>query len=59
MVPMLKSILKPPSPNFCEWKWLSPDRLIDLAVPFKRDVYRHVLTAFKPHIEQAQIITAK
>ena len=46
-------------PEFCEWKWLSPDKLIDLAVPFKRDVYRHVLTAFKPHIEQAQIITAK
>ena len=46
-------------PEFCEWKWLSPDKLIDLAVPFKRDVYRHVLTAFTPHIEQAQIISAK
>jgi putative (di)nucleoside polyphosphate hydrolase len=46
-------------PEFCEWTWLSPDRLIDLAVPFKRDVYRHVLTAFTPHIEQAQIISAK
>ena len=46
-------------PEFCEWKWLPPDKLIDLAVPFKRDVYRHILTVFKPHIEQAQVITAK
>jgi len=44
-------------PEFCEWKWLSPDRLIDLAVPFKRDVYRHVLSTFKPYIEKAKVIT--
>ncbi len=41
-------------PEFCAWKWLSPDRLIDLAVPFKRDVYRHVLSTFKPYIKKAQ-----
>jgi len=39
-----------PEPEFCEWKWLTPTSLLDLAVPFKRDVYRHVLTAFEPHI---------
>ena len=33
-------------PEFCDWKWLSPDDLINLAVPFKRDVYQNVLTAF-------------
>ena len=33
-------------PEFCEWKWLSPRDLVDLAVPFKRDVYQNVLTAF-------------
>ena len=33
-------------PEFCEWKWLSPYDLVDLAVPFKRDVYQNVLTAF-------------
>ena len=41
-------------PEFCAWKWFSPDRLIDLAVPFKRDVYRHVLSTFKPYIKKAQ-----
>lgn len=37
-------------PEFCEWKWLSPESLIDLAVPFKRYVYRYVLDAFTPHL---------
>ena len=35
-------------PEFCDWKWLSPHDLIDLAVPFKRNVYKSVLTAFAP-----------
>ena len=33
-------------PEFCEWKWLAPQELVDLAVPFKRDVYRTVLNRF-------------
>ena len=35
-------------PEFCDWKWLPPHDLVDLAVPFKRDVYKNVLTAFAP-----------
>ena len=46
-------------PEFCEWKWISPNKLIDLAVPFKRDVYRHVLSTFEPYIEKMQIISAE
>ena len=38
-------------PEFCEWKWLSPHDLIDLAVPFKRDVYQNVLAAFAPYLK--------
>ena len=38
-------------PEFCEWKWLSPHDLVDLAVPFKRDVYQNVLAAFAPYLE--------
>ena len=38
-------------PEFCEWKWLSPHDLVDLAVPFKRDVYQNVLAAFTPHLK--------
>ena len=37
-------------PEFCEWKWLSPNDLVNLAVPFKRNVYKTVLTAFSPHL---------
>ena len=36
-----------PIPEFCEWRWLEPSELVNLAVPFKRDVYVNVLDAFK------------
>ena len=35
-------------PEFCDWKWLSPYDLVELAVPFKRNVYKDVLAAFAP-----------
>ena len=38
-------------PEFCDWKWLSPHDLVDLAVPFKRDVYQNVLAAFAPYLK--------
>ena len=38
-------------PEFCEWKWLSPYDLVDLAVPFNRDVYQNVLAAFAPYLK--------
>ena len=38
-------------PEFCEWKWLSPHDLVDLAEPFKRDVYQNVLAAFAPYLK--------
>lgn len=38
-------------PEFCEWKWLSPHDLVDLAVPFKRDVYQNLLAAFAPYLK--------
>ena len=33
-------------PEFCEWRWLDPHALIDLAVPFKRDVYSTLMESF-------------
>ena len=38
------------NPEFCEWRWLPPTKLVNLAVPFKRDVYDDVLNAFKRFI---------
>jgi putative (di)nucleoside polyphosphate hydrolase len=34
-------------PEFCEWKWVEPEHLPDLIVPFKRRVYRSVLEEFR------------
>jgi putative (di)nucleoside polyphosphate hydrolase len=34
-------------PEFCEWKWIAPDQLPDLIVPFKKRVYRAVLEEFR------------
>ena len=37
-------------PEFCDWKWVEPDRLPDLIVPFKRDLYRQLLREFAEHL---------
>jgi len=34
-------------PEFCEWKWVEPDLLPDLIVPFKRTVYRTIVETFR------------
>jgi putative (di)nucleoside polyphosphate hydrolase len=33
-------------PEFREWKWIEPQQLPDLIVPFKRDLYRRLLGEF-------------
>jgi putative (di)nucleoside polyphosphate hydrolase len=35
-------------PEFQAWKWVEPQRLPDIIVPFKRDLYRRLLTDFEP-----------
>jgi putative (di)nucleoside polyphosphate hydrolase len=37
-------------PEFSAWKWVPPVHLLDLIVPFKRDLYRGVLTVFAPYM---------
>ena len=34
-------------PEFCEWKWVDPELLPDLIVPFKRTVYRTIVETFR------------
>lgn len=34
-------------PEFCDWKWIDPEQLPDMIVPFKKRVYRTVLEAFR------------
>ena len=38
------------TPEFCEWRWLSPNDLVNLAVPFKRHVYADVLQSFRAFV---------
>jgi putative (di)nucleoside polyphosphate hydrolase len=34
-------------PEFATWRWVSMDELPKMIVPFKRDIYRKVIAAFK------------
>lgn len=33
-------------PEFKEWRWLTPDKMLDGIVPFKREVYARVVSEF-------------
>jgi putative (di)nucleoside polyphosphate hydrolase len=37
-------------PEFREWKWIEPQQLPDLIVPFKRELYRQLLREFADHL---------
>ena len=37
-------------PEFREWRWVDPQQLPDLIVPFKRALYQQVLEAFAEHL---------
>ncbi len=34
-------------PEFCDWRWVEPEVLPDLIVPFKKRVYRAILDEFR------------
>ncbi len=36
--------------EFSRWRWSTPDEVIGNIVPFKRDVYKQVIAAFRPHL---------
>jgi putative (di)nucleoside polyphosphate hydrolase len=36
--------------EFCDWKWVAAAELPDLIVPFKRDLYRRLLSEFSAHL---------
>lgn len=33
--------------EFCEWKWIEPELLPDMIIPFKKRIYRAVLEEFR------------
>ncbi|MBL0941343.1 MAG: RNA pyrophosphohydrolase [Alphaproteobacteria bacterium] len=38
-------------PEFCEWKWTEIGNLIELAIPFKRELYKAVIEEFRPYLK--------
>ncbi len=39
--------IKTHEPEFAAWKWLAPESMLRLIVPFKRDTYEKVIAAFR------------
>jgi len=37
-------------PEFCEWKWVDPELLPELIVPFKREVYQAIVDGFRDRL---------
>lgn len=37
-------------PEFSQWRWLTPDEVLDSIVPFKRDVYSAVFSEFAQYL---------
>ena len=37
-------------PEFCEWRWVDPELLPELIVPFKREVYQTIVAGFRDKI---------
>jgi putative (di)nucleoside polyphosphate hydrolase len=37
-------------PEFRAWEWADMDSLVDRIVPFKRELYRNVVTEFRAHL---------
>ncbi len=37
-------------PEFARWRWIGADEMLAGIVPFKRDVYASVITAFRPYL---------
>lgn len=38
-------------PEFDEWRWVSVESLLELIVPFKREVYEQVVAEFRPQLD--------
>ncbi|WP_461476527.1 RNA pyrophosphohydrolase [Pararhodobacter aggregans] len=37
-------------PEFSEWRWVTAEEMIEAIVPFKREIYKQVVAAFRSHL---------
>ncbi len=44
--------LETAEPEFRAWKWVAASELVDLIVPFKRELYGQVVTIFSAHLRE-------
>lgn len=44
-------------PEFSEWKWASPEEVIEQAVDYKRPTYEEVMRTFEPYLNGNAIST--
>lgn len=43
--------IKTHHPEFSDWQWIDPELLPEIIVPFKREIYRQILTMFRPYLK--------
>lgn len=41
--------------EFAEWKWASPEEVIEQAVDYKRPQYEEVMKTFEPYLSESGI----
>ncbi len=46
-------------PEFIDWRWVTLSELPDLVVPFKRQIYERVVSAFGPFATAAELATLR
>ena len=51
--------LNTPEPEFNEWQWMKAEKIVDMIVAFKRDVYRQVVDEFMPFIDAVRDASEK
>ena len=42
-------------PEFCDWKWVDPEQLPELIVPFKREVYQAIVAGFRDKLPSSKL----
>jgi len=40
-------------PEFGEWSWMSPEQILEHVVDFKKPVYKEVMAAFAPYLQES------
>ena len=48
---VLKMDLALVDPEFKQWRWVAPEHLVELIVPFKRDLYAAIVAEFTSQID--------